>query len=101
IANPSATTGYTVTVTNQSGCRNYGHTMVEVNPVPVVNVNSATICAGASAQLNASGGTTYSWIPATGLSSSTISNPIAHPASTTTYTVTVRNASGCVNAGTS
>ena len=40
----------------------------------------------------ASGGTapyTYSWSPSTGLSSATVSNPTASPASTTNYTVTV------------
>ena len=40
----------------------------------------------------ASGGTgpyTYSWSPATGLSSATVSNPTASPTSTTVYTVTV------------
>ena len=40
----------------------------------------------------ASGGTgpyTYSWSPATGLSSTTVSNPAASPTSTTVYTVTV------------
>ena len=40
----------------------------------------------------ATGGTgpyTYSWSPATGLSSTTVSNPTASPGTTTTYTVTV------------
>lgn len=49
------------------------------------------LCPGASEQLNASGGTTYSWSPATGLSDSSIFNPIAKPSVTTTYTVTVRS----------
>jgi xyloglucan-specific exo-beta-1,4-glucanase len=56
-----------------------------------------TICAGGSTTLNGagSGGTapyTYSWSPTTGLSSSTIYNPVATPASTTTYTLTVKDA---------
>ncbi|MBL0014158.1 MAG: T9SS type A sorting domain-containing protein [Flavobacterium sp.] len=41
-------------------------------------------------------GFTYSWSPATGLSSSSISNPTANPATTTIYTVTkTHTASGC------
>jgi hypothetical protein len=32
---------------------------------------------------------TYSWSPSTGLSSSTISNPVASPSATTTYTLTM------------
>ncbi|HLY68682.1 MAG TPA: T9SS type A sorting domain-containing protein, partial [Puia sp.] len=39
---------------------------------------------------------TYSWTPATGLSSSTISNPVASPTATTTYTLTETiTATGC------
>jgi PKD repeat protein len=38
---------------------------------------------------------TYSWSPATGLSSATVANPVANPGVTTAYTVTVTDASGC------
>jgi subtilisin-like proprotein convertase family protein len=37
----------------------------------------------------------YNWTPSTGLNSSTINNPVASPASTTTYTVQVADNSGC------
>jgi len=40
---------------------------------------------------------TYAWTPAGSLSSATVSNPDATPASTTTYTVVVTDASGCTN----
>ena len=40
-------------------------------------------------------GGTYSWSPSTGLSSTTIYNPIATPATTTTYTVTGSGQNGC------
>ncbi len=52
-------------------------------------------CEGGSVQLNASGGTTYSWSPTDGLDDPTIANPIANPAITTTYTVTVSNDGRC------
>ena len=56
----------------------------------VASVNSdTTICQGTSAQLYASGGFAYSWSPSTGLSNTNISNPIAAPNDTTTYTVVV------------
>lgn len=51
--------------------------------------NNVTICQGASTQLTASGGTTYQWSPATGLSATNIANPIASPTTTTTYTVRI------------
>ncbi|MGN6491790.1 MAG: PKD domain-containing protein [Agriterribacter sp.] len=49
-----------------------------------------TVCAGSSVQLDAGNetGATYSWSPATGLNDANIYNPIATPATTTTYTVT-------------
>ena len=56
-----------------------------------------TICLGNSVQLNATGGSTYSWFGAFGgLSDTSIANPIASPPQTTTYIVTIKNDSGCV-----
>ena len=52
-------------------------------------------CANPSASLMASGGVSYSWSPATGLSATNIANPIATPTINTTYTVTVTSAEGC------
>jgi hypothetical protein len=58
-----------------------------------------TICAGTNGNIGGaptasygSGPYTYSWSPATGLSSTTVSNPSASPTVTTTYTVTVTDA---------
>lgn len=56
-----------------------------------------SICPGGSAQLLASGGLTYSWSPATGLNNATIADPIASPASNTSYTVTI-SAGDCTSA---
>lgn len=53
--------------------------------------NDTTICEGGSASLTASGGVTYQWSPATGLSNANIANPVASPTGTTTYTVTASN----------
>jgi hypothetical protein len=50
-------------------------------------------------KLNACGGgtpgNTWTWTPATNLSSTTINNPVASPSSTTTYSVTLTNTTGC------
>ncbi len=53
------------------------------------------ICSGGSTQLNAIGGTTYSWSPSTGLDDPNIANPVASPDATTIYTVTVSNDGRC------
>ncbi len=52
------------------------------------------IPAGASTQLQATGGTTYAWSPTSGLSGIAVADPVAQPTETTVYTVsTVIN--GC------
>ncbi len=47
------------------------------------------VCPNTPVPLHASGGTSYSWSPATGLSSTTSPNPTATVSVTTTYTVSV------------
>ncbi len=84
-ASPVTTTTYTVTGTS-GGCSDSVICTVTVNPVPVINVNSPTICAGQTANLVATGATTYSW--SAGATSTGGGNANATPASTTTYTVT-------------
>ncbi len=71
--------------------------------VPVADSLHATVepalsllCTGEEAQLAATGGNSYSWSPANGLSSTSLPDPIAQPATTTTYTVTV-NQGGCTS----
>ena len=54
-----------------------------------------SICSGQSVQLSAGGGTGYAWSPATGLNAANIADPVASPAATTSYSVTVSNDEGC------
>jgi gliding motility-associated-like protein len=97
---PGTTTTYTLTVTDANGCTATSNVTVSVTDYPNVTVSPDTdICSGGSTTLSASGGATYSWSPADGLSSTNIPNPVASPASTTTYTVTVSNAQ-CSSTGT-
>jgi gliding motility-associated-like protein len=87
-AKPLATTTYTIT-SNTFGCTGTDSVTVIVNHIIPNAGNDTAICRGINVQLNASGGTSYSWLPATGLSSTNISNPQASPLSTIVYTVTV------------
>lgn len=83
----------TVTETNEGN--NTLSTMVTALPLQIsVTPASATICSGASTTLTASGASTYSWTPATGLGASTGASVTANPTATTTYTVT-GTANGC------
>jgi len=47
-----------------------------------------SVCIGGSVQMQATGGSAYSWSPITGLDNPNISNPIASPLVTTNYTIT-------------
>ncbi len=62
---------------------------IHVNSVTPVVSNDTTICEQTSTQLSAGGGTAYAWTPASGLSATNISNPVATPSATRTYKVTV------------
>jgi len=100
---------YTLTVTSAAGCTSTATVAATVNPAAVAGAGAAaTICSGGSTQLGATpvAGYTYSWSPATGLSSSTVANPTLSLTNTTgapltqTYTLTVSNATGCTNTAT-
>ncbi|MEJ8757049.1 gliding motility-associated C-terminal domain-containing protein [Pontibacter sp. H259] len=54
-----------------------------------------TIIKGRSTTLEATGGDTYTWSPAIGLSNPNVANPVATPETTTTYKVTITTAGGC------
>ena len=79
---PVSTTSYGVTGT-LNGCTSSAVSTVTVNPIPILTVNSPTICSGTSALLFATGGTTYVWN-----NGSTNDSILVSPLTTTTYTVT-------------
>jgi gliding motility-associated-like protein len=71
--------------------------VVKTVPYPVATaITNAPICFGNNAQLNASGGSIYSWSPAIYLNNANSANPIVqNPQSSVNYTVTVRDTLGC------
>ena len=88
--NPVATTSYTLVGTSL-GCSSSAITSVVVNSVPNVTASSATICAGKTATLSASGASNYVW------SNGHIGNPlIVSPTISTTYTV-IGSINSCTN----
>lgn len=104
-ATPTANTIYTVIGYNVSGTLTCPEVKKEISiqVIPQVTpsvINSASVCVGGSTPLYASGGSSYVWNPATGLSNALIANPNAHPLATTIYTVHVSNAGQCGNTAT-
>ena len=96
IANPTATTTYTVTTIDSNNCIGTANVTVTVNPLPLANAGvDDTICIGYSDQLNASGGIFYSWVPASFLDNNQVNNPNCSALFNTTYTVTVTDANNC------
>jgi len=107
IANPEAMPPppnsilYTVTAYSQFQCSSQASLRVSFFPVPHANAGIDTsVCLNPvsfhdSVQLNPSGGVSYQWSPATGLSNPDIANPLAKPSVNTTYDVTATDVNGC------
>lgn len=99
---PAGTYTYAVTATS-GGCTKTDNVIVKINPLPNVGMNNGvTICKNASIQIGVTpqAGISYSWSPATGLSNTSVANPIATPLTTTTYTVIATNiANNCTAQG--
>ncbi len=84
-----------------AGCLNFTIT----NGITATAAANQTICAGGTGVNltgSASGGSgyTYSWTPTAGLSNPNIANPIATPATTTTYTLVATSSNGCAASAT-
>ncbi len=97
IATPLQSIKYTVYVEDGNACSASDDITVTVVSDLAVQIfpPNPDICMGGSIQLTASGGSSYSWSPAIGLSSIDNDTVIASPLTTTTYTVFVSNSAGC------
>ena len=96
LASPVVTTPYVVTGTNAVGCTSTDTVVVTViQPFSMSVSPSDSICIGQSANLMASGASTYTWTPSITLNSGTISNPVATPTATTTYRVVGHDGFNC------
>lgn len=106
IAHPKTTTKYILTATDTLGCPKPGYDTVTVTVLPKVQASAGRdtmIVAGQPLQLHASGGENYLWTPSTGLSNTSISNPIARLNINTDsirYKVYVTDLLGCLDSAT-
>ncbi len=87
------------------GCTDTLTTSVVSSSLTVNAGADTSVCNSANVPLQASAAGngapyTYSWLPTTGLSCSTCTNPTANPASTTNYVLTVSDANGCMKSDT-
>jgi gliding motility-associated-like protein len=89
---------YADTVKTLTGCDSLiRNVSLTVNPAPLISLRKSNdvSCIIGTARLEASGGVTYNWRPAGSLDNASIYNPVASPAVTTWYSVTVTSEKGC------
>jgi gliding motility-associated-like protein len=96
LAAPTTTTTYTVSVSDACS-EDTASVTVYVLPAPNAQAwpQDTTIVSGASVQLDASGGVTYTWTPPDSLSDPLVANPVATPSFSQYFTVWVQGANGC------
>ncbi len=96
-ASPAVATTYNLLTRWGNNCTATANTTIDVKKLAVPYAGPDTsLCMGSpGVMLNASGGDDYIWKPATGLSNPDIPNPIATPASSTNYIVSV-GITGCI-----
>lgn len=100
VATPTVNTTYSVIATDANGCKDTAQTIVNIKSGGTVTSAGATICSGASTVLTASGASTYTWSPSTGLSNTVGSSVVASPTTTTTYTINATFSNGCTGSTT-
>lgn len=104
ITNLTSDARVTVLMTSNVGCASPGTVngnLVSItvnNPIANAGVDQ-TICSGSSTEIGIlpSPGHSYTWSPATGLSSTNVAKPTASPLTTTDYILTATTVSGCVS----
>lgn len=103
VASPFDTTRYILTVYDNIGCPKPGRDTVLVNVLPKINAYAGQdryVVIGQPVQLNATGGTSYLWVPSTYLNRNDISNPVGRydgSVDSIRHKVIVSNEAGCLD----
>ena len=103
ISSPPRTTTYVLTALDNKGCPKPGRDTVVITVLPKVRAfagRDTTVVVGQPLRFNGTGGINYVWSPATGLTSTTISNPIGvynSSIDSVRYKLIVTDAAGCAD----
>lgn len=89
LVNPTASTAYTVSLTDANGCVTSTVVSITTFSLPVISIASGSICAGSSFNLNPAGAATYTYSQGAA---------VVSPTMTTTYFITGSSPDGCVSA---
>jgi hypothetical protein len=86
---PTVTATYTVTGTKTlTGCSNTATNTVTVNTLPIISVNSGSICSGQSFTMTPTGASTYTYSGG---------SAVVTPTANASYNVTGTDANGCIS----
>ena len=88
VVSPTLTSNYTVSGTDANGCVGSNSDTVNVNKLPIITVNSGTICVGQSFTLTPGGASSYEY---------SSGSSVVSPTTTTSYTVTGTSGKGCMD----
>ncbi|MBN8672125.1 MAG: gliding motility-associated C-terminal domain-containing protein [Chitinophagales bacterium] len=100
VAKPLTNTTYTVIGQDNIGCSDSDKVTVSIiERGPVTYGPDAEFCIGGSAELYATGGSSYTWIPSDGLNNHQQAKVKAAPNNTTKYTVIVKQGDCFVDTG--
>ncbi len=101
VVSPISDQTYTVVVTSMHGCQAQKEIDVDVTNFSVDTGGDVVVCEGEGVILEAVGSgqeaVSYRWWPTEGLSDPEIANPVASPEESTTYSVEVTSADGCID----
>jgi gliding motility-associated-like protein len=103
ITSPPRTTAYVLTALDNAGCPKPGRDTVVITMLPKVKAyagRDTIVVIGQPLQFNGSGGVSYTWSPSTGLSGTTIPDPVGvYNASidSVRYKLIVTDAFGCAD----
>lgn len=103
ISSPPRTTQYILSVFDTQGCPKPGRDTVTVTVLPRVRAfagRDTTVVVNQPLQFTGTGGVSYVWSPSTGLSNTTIFNPIGRYSASidsVKYKLVVRDAAGCAD----
>jgi len=103
VASPNSITAYVLSAYDNKGCPKPGYDTVVVDVLPAIHPfagKDTAVVVNQLLQMQASGGKTYKWIPATNLSNPAIADPTAMystPSTGINYKVMVYNEAGCVD----
>lgn len=87
---------YTYVAGDGGPCPDSARVQVTITTPQIQFSGDNSICQGDTTTITATGGTDFAWSPATDISDANIAGPDFHPTNTTTYTVTVTDAGGCI-----